>query len=245
MVDMKTRDAKLVWIFQIGSFFLFFFLVSLILFSASVFLFNHDEDLYLLAARLSQNHTIYKQFLYMQPPLHALLLEQIFLLFGQYGYFFVAKLANLAFAIGCIGIFYFILRSIFETGISLALSLCLVVTPDFYMAAGVSRNDLMPLFFSLIAVYLILRPVKSGRVMHQLELVAAGLCITIAVGTKLNYSHMPLAALIFLSLWPPHLAASERLRQQLFPLSLGGLTGLALILTVASSRSLRILFRYL
>ena len=45
-----------------------------LLFSLSVQGVNHDESQYILAALLSQHNVIYKDYLYLQPPLHAVLL---------------------------------------------------------------------------------------------------------------------------------------------------------------------------
>ena len=51
-----------------------------LLFSLSVQGTNHDESQYILAALLSQQNVIYKDYLYLQPPLHAVLLGFVFTL---------------------------------------------------------------------------------------------------------------------------------------------------------------------
>ena len=197
---------------------------------------HHDEDQYILGAYFSQHHTIYKDFLYLQPPFHAILLSYFFTLFGQFGYFFVARLTTFLFASGLLVVFYLILRTVLQSSRSIALVFCLflVFTSNFYIAAMVARNDLMPLFFSLLAVYLMLW-VSPSSALRELQLAVAGLCIAIAVGTKLNYVQMPLAAIMFLTLWPRHMAMTKRLSQQVVPLAAGGLLGTLFILLFAAS----------
>ena len=213
--------------------------LSFFLFSLTMGGWDHDENYYILAAYFSQHYSIYKDFLYLQPPLHALLLGQLFLLFGQFGYFLVARSSSFLFASGSLLLFYLIIRTELESsrGIALIFSIFLVFTSTFYedaAATEAARNDLMPLFFGLLAVFLMLQQ-SRGFVPREFQLAAAGLCIAIAVGTKLTYVHMPVAALVFLALWPRQMAITKRLSRQVLPLVAGGVVGLAFILLFAAN----------
>ena len=75
---------------------------------------------------------------------------------------------------------------------------------NFYRGAALARNDMMPLLFSLIAVYLMLWPSQTLSSKY-LALGLSGLLVALAVGTKLNYVHMPIAGLLFLVMWPREL----------------------------------------
>jgi len=200
--------------------------------------FDHDENQYLLGAYFAQHHSIYKDFLYLQPPFHALLLGQLFLLFGKFGYFFVARFTSFLFASGSLFLFYLVIKTELQEsrGVALIFSTFFVFNSIFYMDAATeaARNDLMPLFFSLLAVLLILWR-SRGLGPRELQLAAAGLCIAIALGTKLNYVQMPLAALIFLAIWPRQMPMTKRLSNQVLPLVAGGVIGLAVILLFAAN----------
>jgi hypothetical protein len=211
--------------------------LSFLLFSIMMGGFSHDENQYVLGAYFSQQHHIFKDFMSLQPPLYTVLLSKLFLIFAKFGYLLVERLMSFAFASGSLLLFYFILRTVLQNSRAIALifSLFLVFDSIFYeVACKAGRNDFMPLFFSLLAVLLMLKP-SRGVARWEFKLAAAGLCIAIAVGTKLSYVHMPLAALIFLAFWPRQMAMSIRFSRQVLPLVGGGLVGLLFISLFAAN----------
>ena len=204
-----------------------------LLFSLSVQGVNHDESQYILAALLSQQNVIYRDYLYLQPPLHAVLLGFAFKL-TNFGYFFVARLSSFFFAAGSLLIFYLILRKFSSRLTAIFFCTFLVFSWNFYRGAALARNDMMPLLFSLIAVYLMLRPDQTLS-SKLLALGLSGLLIALAVGTKLNYVHMPIAGMFFLVMWPNQLTVGERVAQQVLPFLVGGLVGLLIIVWFAAA----------
>jgi hypothetical protein len=204
-----------------------------LLFSLSVQGTNHDESQYILAALFSQQNAIYKDYLYLQPPLHAVLLGFVFK-HTDFGYFFVARLTSFFFAASSLMMFYLILRRFSTRLTAIVFCTVLVFSWNFYLGAARARNDMMPLLFSLIAVYLMLRPSETFS-SKSLVLGLSGLLIAFAVGTKLNYVHMPIAGLCFLVLWPKQLAVGERIAQQVLPFVMGGFVGLLIIASFAAA----------
>jgi Dolichyl-phosphate-mannose-protein mannosyltransferase len=203
--------------------------LAFLLFTIAMGGFDPDENAYVLGAYLTQKHHIYKDFMSLQPPLYTIFLANIFLVFGNFGYLVVERLTSFVFAGGCLLVFYLICRRVLQSSREMALifSTFLVFNSIFYQCASeAGRSDFMSLFFCLLAVFLILAPFRG---LGPVRLAAAGLCIAIAVGTRQNYVHMPLAALVFLALWPRRMAMSIRFSRQVLPLMGGGAVGLLFI----------------
>ncbi len=217
----------------------FFFAIAILLFSVAMRGIDHDEDHYMLGARFFADHVIYRDYLYQQPPFHPALLGSVYELFAERGlcknpcYAFLARLLNWFFAVGVIAIFYLTLRTMFEQRLAIVGCTLLTFTSSFYHGASVVRNDLMPLLLSLLAVYVLMRPLEAKASRRRRALVA-GICALGAVGTKLNYIHVPPALFLFLALWPPDMKWGERLREQVIPFSIGALIGLASIALFAA-----------
>lgn len=204
-----------------------------LLFSLSVQGTNHDESQYILAALLSQQNVIYKDYLYLQPPLHAVLLGFAFTL-TDFGYFFVARLSSFLFAASSLLILYLILRRFYTRSTAIVFCTVFMFSWNFYRGAALARNDMMPLLFSLIAVYLMLWPSQTLSSKY-LALGLSGLLVALAVGTKLNYVHMPIAGLLFLVMWPRQLTIGERTARQVLPFVVGGLVGSLIIVWFAAA----------
>jgi hypothetical protein len=184
--------------------------------------FSHDENQYLLGARLAQTHTVYKDFLYLQPPLHAVFFALLFDVFGDVGYFITARVATLLLGLASLIVFYGIALDLTRLRLEATVfTALLAMTPTFYAPVAVVRNDMMPLFFSLLSVLLILASCQYQRA-RKAMFFAAGLCAGIAFGTKLNYVHVALACAVFSLLWPAALPVKDRLSGQLVPLAAGG-----------------------
>ncbi len=218
----------------------FFIAIAVLLFSSAISAENHDEDIYILGARFFADHMIYKDYLYHQPPYHPALLGSIYQLSNDmFGvckrpcYFFMARMLNWLVALGVMVIFYLLLRTMFERRVAIVCCTLLALTSRFFLAAGVVRNDLMPMLLSLLAVFVLFRPIEAGMSRRWRALVA-GVCIALAVGTKLNYIHMLPVLFLFLALWPPQLALGERLREQIVPFSSGALLGLMPVALLAA-----------
>ena len=77
------------------------------------------------------------------------------------GYFFVARFSSFFFAASSLLIFYLILRRFSTRFAAIVFCTVLVFSWNFYRGAALARNDMMPLLFSLIAVYLMLRPCET------------------------------------------------------------------------------------
>ncbi|HKQ55746.1 MAG TPA: glycosyltransferase family 39 protein, partial [Methyloceanibacter sp.] len=226
---LAARSGRAAGIFVV----LFFVAVAVLFFSRAMCCGHRDEDAYLMGARLMSHHVMFKDYLYLQPPYHATLLNAVYRLFGdglgvceRPCYYFMARLLNWLVALGVLAVFYLLLRTMFERGLAIVGCALLAFYGGFDAASRIVRNDLLPLFFCLLALFVLFRPCETGA-SRKPRSFAAGFCAALAVGTKLSYIHIPAAIVLFLALWPPQLTLGNRLREQVIPFSIGAVIGFA------------------
>ncbi|WP_126516920.1 glycosyltransferase family 39 protein [Sphingobium amiense] len=157
--------------------------------------FDHDESQYVAGAMLSGRLTIFRDFLYLQPPLHAWAYAPLAWLFPSH----VLTAMRLATAFSAIGALWLIRSAQRTAGISrdsatLALML-MASTAAFQFTAGVVRNDMLPTLLLAGGTMLSLRALKERR--RDLWLVA-GLCLGLAISAKLNFAPVGAAVGLFL-----------------------------------------------
>ena len=180
---------------------------------------NQDEDQYVTAAYLAQHMRLYADFLYLQPPIYPLVLSKLLMLFSSMSSFLVARLLCAALAIGTVVVFFSLAARLAES-VEFAFILASLFASASLMlkAYGLARNDIMPIFFGLCGVWFVLRGFsvdckQSGRL---LALFLAGLCMALAVGTKVTAAFIPLSAMLYIFI---------RAKAWLVPLVFGGAVG--------------------
>jgi 4-amino-4-deoxy-L-arabinose transferase-like glycosyltransferase len=180
---------------------------------------NQDEEQYITAAYLAQHMRLYADFLYLQLPIYPLVLSKLFMLFANVSPFLVARLLSAALAIGSVVVFFNL-----ATRLSASVPFAFILTslfasaPLMLRAYGLTRNDIMPIFFGLCGVWLLLRGLSAedkqrGRVF---ALFLAGVCMALAVGAKATAAFIPLSALLYIFV---------RAKRQLLPFVIGGAAG--------------------
>src|SRR5215831_10183323 len=79
--------------------------ISLVLHAFTQYI-DQDEEQYVSAAYFAQSLTLYRDFLYLQPPVYPLVLSKLFLVHGDAGKFLIARLLSAVLAIGTVVVFF-------------------------------------------------------------------------------------------------------------------------------------------
>jgi hypothetical protein len=167
---------------------------------------DYDEDQYVAAGLMARHLMLYRDFIYLQPPADPLLLAGLFTLSGGY-YFLVARVLTGALATGVFVLTITLLRRYGAgRGLAAALASIVLLSPFLDRPTATARNDILPLALFLAGLVLYLDAPQRARSW----LVAAGLCVGLAVEAKISYVFAPLALLLHAA-WPrtgrlPHLA---------------------------------------
>src|SRR5207248_319000 len=123
---------------------------------------NQDEEQYITAAYLAQHMRLYADFLYFQLPIYPLVLSKLFMLFANISPFLVARLLSAALAIGSVVVFFNLAVRLSENRpIAFILTSLFASAPLMLRAYGLTRNDIMPIFFGLSGVWLLLRGLSA------------------------------------------------------------------------------------
>lgn len=182
---------------------------------------DQDEEQYVAGAYLAQHLRLYDDFLYLQPPVHPLVLSWLFLLFSGFEPFLLARLLSAALGIGSVAIFFCLAARLADNKfIALMLAGAFATAPLMLLGYGWTRNDLMAIFFGLCGVWLIFRgfDAQRNRSSSFLYFFLGGLCLALAVATKLTAAFIPLTAVFYIA-W--------RSRAVVWPLVAGGAVGSA------------------
>lgn len=176
--------------------------------------YNHDEEQFLAAARLTLDGAIYRDFIHLQPPYYVELLGAIYRLLGlEHGFFFTARLINLlATLAACLALWHRADRAPGPGFATIALFItCTAIQPGIDSA----RNDMMPCALALWGASLVMGELTAPRCRSR-EILLAGILLAAAVGIKLSYAFAPLAVALYLAWKRPRL---------LVPLIAGGVVG--------------------
>jgi hypothetical protein len=180
---------------------------------------NQDEEQFVTAAYLAQHMRRYADFLYLQLPIYPLILSKLLMLFSGASAFLVARLLSAALAIGAVVVFFSLAARLAEsTKFAFMLASLFASMRLMLWAYGLTRNDIMPIFFGLCGVWFVLCGLDleckgPGRFW---ALFFGGICMALSVGAKVNAAFIPLSAMLYIFL---------RAKPQLLPLVLGGAVG--------------------
>jgi 4-amino-4-deoxy-L-arabinose transferase-like glycosyltransferase len=211
--------------------------ISLVLHALTQYI-DQDEEQYVSAAYFAQSLTPYGDFLYLQPPVYPLVLSKLFLLLGYVGKFVIARLLSAALAIGTVVVFFDLAARLSGSRkVALVLAAVFASSPLMLVAYGSARNDVMAVFFGLCGVWLLVqgfavRADHSGVPLARFFL--GGICMALAVGTKLNAAFIPLVAVSYM-IFRQDLGRSRTALTPLRALILGGAVGSVPIIYFAST----------
>lgn len=151
--------------------------------------FDHDESQYMAGAWFSSHMLIYRDFLYLQPPLHSWLFAPLAWAFP--GKMLVAmRLATAACAVGTLFLLHQAQRLAGVSRGSAAIATAsMAATAAFQFTASVARNDMLPTMLATLAMLLMIGALRGGR---QSYWFGAGLFFGLAIAAKLNF--IPLGA---------------------------------------------------
>lgn len=156
--------------------------------------FDHDESQYIAGADLSTRLFVFRDFLYLQPPLHAWANAPLAWIFP--GHIVVAmRLATGVTAVGTLAILWSAQRAGGVSRESAAIATLLIATTAaFQFTASVVRNDMLPTGLSAMGMACALMALRHGT---PARWIAAGLCFGLAISTKLNFAPLGLAVGLF------------------------------------------------
>jgi hypothetical protein len=209
--------------------------ISMIFHSLTQYI-DQDEEQYVTAAYLAQNLTLYNDFIYLQTPIYPLILSWIFLLTGGVGKFLVARLLSGGLAIGTVAIFFSVAARLAESKrAALILTALFASSPVMLLAYGSTRNDIMPIFFGLCAVWSVLSAYdwEKDKTRHCVRLFAGGICMMFAVSAKITAVFIPLTISLYMLIKRNQDQGLKKATAKLSPLILGGALGSVPILYFA------------
>ncbi|WHO37216.1 glycosyltransferase family 39 protein [Sphingobium sp. AP49] len=156
--------------------------------------FDHDESQYVAGAYFSARLTIFRDFAYLQPPLHAWTLAPLSL--WAPGHMVLAmRLATALMALASLGLIAVAQRIAGISRFSATLATLLVAaTAAFQFTASVVRNDMLATLLASAAMLITLQALRRCNGRHW---IAAGIFYGLAIATKLNFAPLGLAVGLF------------------------------------------------
>ena len=155
---------------------------------------NHDESQYVAAAVLAPDHLIFRDFLSLQPPLHAWIMAPLAMPGGTT--LVALRLADAALAVGALALLHAALTA---AGVSrrfaIAMLFLAAACQPFQFAASVVRNDILPM--ALLCGALAAGLIACRRADWRCWALA-GLLLGLAGSTKLSYGPPLVIAGLFL-----------------------------------------------
>src|SRR5262249_2756145 len=185
--------------------------------------FNHDENMYLSAARLLDHGTIYADFAYLQTPYVPYLYHFVMGVVDSEYVLLTGRMVKAVVASALLVVFFRLALGLsMDSWFALACLLILLENNIFRETIGLARNYNLPMLLVLLAgsIFVSLRPSSASRLVYA----AAGLLVGLAIGSKLTYALVPIAFVL------PILSEYGIGRRSLLPLasfSLGLAIGLA------------------
>lgn len=156
--------------------------------------FDHDESQYVAGAYFSGRLLIFRDFLYLQPPLHSWIFAPLALLFPDH-MVVAMRLATAATALGTLATLWAGQRIAGISRDSAAIATLLVgATAAFQFTGAVVRNDMLPTLLSSMALLVSLLALRHCTPRYWF---AAGSLFGLAIATKLNFAPLGLMTGLF------------------------------------------------
>lgn len=204
-------------------------LITLFLICASLLApFNHDEDQYYAASYALSHGAIYRDFIYLQTPLNALLGNALMALWpGQSLWLLRISQALLGSAIFALVLTENLRRDVPRRS-AILCALLMISCYSFLFATTVYRNDMLPCLLSAMGIVVLTRQTDrfggDGSPLQSLPFFFfGGLLLALAASAKANFLPLLAAPALWLLL-QPRLRASARLKL-LLALGAGAVAG--------------------
>ncbi len=179
--------------------------------------FDHDESQYIAGAYFSAHMLIFRDFLYLQPPLHAWTFAPLVWLFPSH-MVVAMRLATGGAAAAAVLLLWASQRVAgISRGSALIATLAITGTAAFQFTGSVVRNDMLPTLLVATGMLALLQALRRER---QIWFLFAGACFGLAIASKLNFIPIGVAAGLFLLLKMRHDRIGSALR-----FATGGLAG--------------------
>lgn len=156
--------------------------------------FDHDESQYIAGAYFSAKMLMFRDFLYLQPPLHGWVMAPLAWLF-PFHTVLAMRLATALTALATLALLWSAQRVAGISRDSAALATLLIAaTATFQFAGAVTRNDMLPAMLSAGGMVMLLR---AMRTCHHRHWMAAGVLLGLAIAAKLSFAPLALSAGLF------------------------------------------------
>lgn len=180
--------------------------------------FDHDESQYIAGAYFSGHMTLFRDFLYLQPPLHAWTFAPLAWAFPSH-MVIAMRLATAVLALSVLALLMAAQRIAGVSRDSAALAtLLMAATAAFQFTASVVRNDMLPTMFSAMGMAAALLALRHCRPAYW---IASGSAFGLAISAKLSFAPLAIAVGLFALT-----AGGRRGMRPACLLALGGCAGL-------------------
>jgi 4-amino-4-deoxy-L-arabinose transferase-like glycosyltransferase len=186
---------------------------------------DHDENMYVGAGVLLRDgFKLYQDFSYVQMPYLPMVYGAIYKLMGGSYYLLYSRLLNVfAIAIAAIAI-YLISYKVCQDRLVANLAILMLVFNELIInIIGKASNDLMALSFSVLGFCLFIYSIANK--VNSVGLFLGGVCLSIAVCTKLYYAVTIPPFLLISLVYPVSLRLKKRIFSLFLPLIAGVFTG--------------------
>lgn len=156
--------------------------------------FDHDESQYVAGAYFSGHMLIFRDFLYLQPPLHSWVYAPLALLFPAH-MILAMRLATAASAVATLMVLWQAQRAAGIARDSAWIATLLVgATAAFQFTGSVVRNDMLPTLLASLGMLASLMAMRHCRAGYW---VMAGALFGLSIATKLNFAPLGLTTGLF------------------------------------------------
>lgn len=184
----SNRLRHLLWLLEVAAFVLCTLLVWATATRSGL---NHNEHMYVAAARLFGQLRLYSDYAYLQTPLLPMLNSALFALAGDVHLLLLARVHAALWAVVAVTAVYWLGRDQTRSrAVGVAAALAFASHPLFLVNVAESSNYILPLALALLAFFALLRAVHASRD-SRAQTIACGLCglgIGLAITAKSFYA---------------------------------------------------------
>lgn len=187
---------------------------------------RHDEHMFVTSGVLFKHLSLYTQYTYSHLPNLPILFGSAFAVLGTDHFLLVSRLiVFLAWIAVLLSMYLLAQRLTGERWIGVLAALFLATNSVLIGHGGVvGTPNLIRLVFPILAFYFFLAGIDA-REPRPLHILLCGICLSLAVGFKVNYIVIIPPFVILACLVPWHASAATRFKRVLLPLFLGGIVG--------------------
>jgi hypothetical protein len=200
-------------------------LLAQVLFAA----YDHNEEMYITSSVLARNGELYENFSFLQMPYLPLVYGAFFKVIGTSDYLLWGRIfVFIAMIFACI--FMWLIAMSLTANQTVAMIAVILFSSNTVMLIGISEssNYIMPLALTLAGLHLFMihaPQVVRGRA-NRWMIALSGVCLGLAIGTRLTYVFLLPAFMIFAWFYADVSGWTKRFKTVLLPLLAGMATAL-------------------